>query len=77
MLSLCAQQRVTLKGPQRISQQGPVSLPPGIKTGNILSLMASDSPLQPYWSFGDKCRYRCGGEGCSTGFYKKDRTEGG
>lgn len=44
-LSLCAQQRVTLQGPAEDLSAGPVSLPPGIKTGNILPLMASDSRL--------------------------------
>lgn len=69
-LSLCAQQRVTLEGPRRNSQQGPVSRPPGIKAGNILPLMASDSRLNHTGVLREVIGAK---EGCSTG--STNRTE--
>lgn len=75
MLSLCAQQRVTLQGPAKDLTAGPVSLPPGIKAANILPLMASDSRLNCAGvlkeSVGIGAR-----EDCSTGSTKKGKDRG-
>lgn len=55
---------------------GPVSPPPGIKSGNILPLMASDSCLNYIGVLRERVVV-CAREGCATGATKKDRTEGG
>lgn len=52
---------------------GPVSLPPGIKTGNILPLMASDSHLNHIGVLKKSVIYRRAREGCATGSTKKKR----